>query len=227
MIGGSACFLVYIYQEGLWKDILYYYKFFFDPKNLKSFVLSYGEYAPLVFICLQALQVVFAPVPGEFTGFVGGLVFGTVKGLIFSTVGLTLGSVFAFLLSRVMGMRFVEKAVKREYIDSFNHFITHKGLGLVFVLYLIPGFPKDSLCYLLGLTQIGIFDFIVINVLGRLPGTFMLSLQGNALRNSEYRTFAILLFFTVFALLVLYVSRKKVGKLIGYPVHLLLRKRNY
>ena len=61
-----------------------------------------------------------------------------------------LGSLFAFAISRFLGLRFVEKIVKKDYIDRFNHFVTHKGLNVSFILFLIPGFPKDSLCYLLG-----------------------------------------------------------------------------
>lgn len=224
LVGGSIAAIFYIYQEGMWKELLHYYKFFFDPRKLKSFIISYGEYAPFVFVGVQALQVIFAPIPGEVTGFVGGLLFGTKKGLLLSTVGLTLGSLFAFFLSRLLGMRFVERVVKREYVEAFNKFITHKGLGLVFVLYLIPGFPKDTLCYLLGLSHIRTLDFIVINVLGRAPGTFMLSLQGNALRHAEYRTLVVLIFVTVIGVLLLYACRRYIGKLIGYPVHLLLRK---
>lgn len=219
-----AFFLFYFYDEGMWKDFIHYYRFFFDPKKLRSFIMSYGPYAPFVFVGIQAIQVVFAPIPGEVTGFVGGLLFGTFRGLLLSMVGLTIGSFVAFFFSRFFGLRFVERVVKKEYIEAFNNFVTHKGLGLVFVLYLIPGFPKDTLCYLLGLTHIGLFDFFIINFLGRLPGTFILSLQGNALRHAEYKTLVILVFFTVIAVLILYMSRRYIAKLIGYPIHLLLRK---
>ncbi len=223
-LASLSIFLFYIYHEGIWNDVMNYYRFFFDPKKLKSFIASYGAYAPFVFVLIQILQVLFAPIPGEVTGFVGGLLFGTFWGLFLSTIGLTLGSLIAFFFSRAFGMGFVERVVKREYIDSFNNFITHKGLSLVFILYLIPGFPKDILSYLLGLTHIRTFDFIVINLLGRLPGTFVLSLQGNALRHAEYKTLIVLVFLSVVALVILYFSRRYVGRLIGYPIHLLLRK---
>ncbi|MCX7857020.1 MAG: TVP38/TMEM64 family protein [Deltaproteobacteria bacterium] len=227
LVGLTVGALFYLYEEGMWRELLHYYKLFFDPKKLKFFIISYGEYAPFVFVGIQALQVVFAPIPGEVTGFVGGLLFGTVKGLALSMVGLTLGSLFAFFLSRFFGMRFVERVVKKEYIEGFNNFITHKGLGLVFILYLIPGFPKDMLSFLLGITHIGVLDFIIVNILGRLPGTFMLSLQGNALRNAEYKTLLLLILVSVVIVLVLYLCRGFIGKLIGYPVHLLFRKRKH
>ncbi len=201
-------FLVfYAYHEGVWKEIFAYYRFFFDYKKLRLFILSFGPFAALVFMTIQALQVVFAPVPGEITGFVGGLLFGNVLGTIYSTIGLTVGSLGAFAISRAFGLRFVEKVVKKDYIDRFNYFITHRGLNISYVLFLIPGFPKDSLCYLLGLTRIRLIDFVLMNIFGRLPGTLMLTMQGTALHDKQYRAFFILLFASIVLTFVLYITR--------------------
>jgi len=201
-------FLVfYAYQEGAWQEIVAYYRFFFDYKKLRLFILSFGPFAWIAFVIIQCLQVVFAPVPGEITGFVGGLIFGNVWGTILSTIGLTLGSLGAFTISRVLGLRFVEKVVKKAYIDKFNFFVTHKGLNVSFILFLIPGFPKDSLCYLLGLTRIRLTDFIIMNVFGRLPGTLMLTMQGTAVYSQQYRLFFVLLSLSVVLTFVLYLAR--------------------
>ncbi len=199
--------IFYAYQQGAWKEIFAYYRFFLDYKKLRIFILSFGPYAAIVFMAIQALQVVFAPVPGEITGFVGGLLFGNVRGTLFSTIGLTIGSLGAFAISRMLGIRFVEKVVKKDYIDRFNYFVTHKGLNISFILFLIPGFPKDSLCYLLGLTRIRVADFILMNIFGRLPGTLMLTMQGTALNDKQYRAFFILLFISIVLTFVLYLAR--------------------
>lgn len=216
-------FLVfYAYHEGVWKEIFAYYRFFFDYKKLRLFILSFGPFAGFVFIAVQALQVVFAPVPGEITGFVGGLLFGNVKGTVYSTIGLTVGSLGAFTISRMFGLRFVEKVVKKDYIDKFNYFITHKGLNISFILFLIPGFPKDSLCYLLGLTRIRAADFILMNVFGRLPGTLMLTMQGTALHDKQYRAFFILLFVSIVLTFALYLTRNLLIKVFVHIVHKVL-----
>jgi uncharacterized membrane protein YdjX (TVP38/TMEM64 family) len=202
-------FLVfYVYQEGAWRDIIHYYRFFLNPKRLQSFVASFGSYAKVVFIVVQALQVVFAPVPGEVTGFVGGYLFGSKLGTVYSTIGLMLGSSLAFGIARGLGIRCVEKIVKQEYIDKFNFFITHKGLYITFVLFVIPGFPKDSLCYLLGLTHMRFLDFFLMNLIGRLPGTLMLAFQGSAVKNENYFSFFILLSVSVILVFVLYLARE-------------------
>ncbi|MDD3844912.1 MAG: TVP38/TMEM64 family protein [Syntrophorhabdaceae bacterium] len=220
--------IFYSYQEGAWKEIFAYYRFFLDYKQLRLFILSFGPFAGLMFVVIQSLQVVFAPVPGEITGFVGGLIFGNTWGAILSTVGLTIGSLAAFTISRMLGLRFVEKIVKKDYIDKFNFFVTHKGLNVSFILFLIPGFPKDSLCYLLGLTRIRLIDFIIMNVFGRLPGTLMLTMQGTAVYSQQYRLFFVLLSVSIVLTFVLYLVRSSLMRAIIETVrkirHLLRRK---
>ena len=200
--------IFYVYHEGAWRDIIRYYRFFFNPVRLQLFIASFGPYAMVVFVFVQALQVIFAPIPGEITGFVGGYLFGSTIGTICSTIGLMLGSSLAFGLARGLGIKFVEKIVKKEYINKFNFFITHKGLYISFILFLIPGFPKDSLCYLLGLTHMRFLDFFLMNLIGRLPGTLMLTFQGSAVKNENYFSFFVFLTISVVMIFVLYCARE-------------------
>jgi len=211
--------MFYVYHEGAWRDVFAYYRFFFDFKKLKIFIASFGPYAAFVFVLVQALQVVFAPVPGEVTGFVGGFLFGNVSGVILSTVGLTVGSVVAFGIARMFGMKFVEKIVKKHYIDKFNFFVTHKGLYITFIFFLIPGFPKDSLCYLLGLTHMRLIDFILMNIFGRLPGTLMLTLQGSAVKDGKYQAFFLLLVVSILLTFGLYLARNHIIRAFNFIVH--------
>lgn len=217
--------LFYVYHEGGWKSILLYYKYFFDFKRLKIFIASFGPNAAFVFVVVQALQVVIAPVPGEVTGFVGGLLFGNISGTVLSTIGLTLGAVAAFSVARLFGSSFVHKVVKKEYIERFDHFVTHKGLYLTFVLFLIPGFPKDSLCYLLGLTRMRYVDFIMMNVFGRLPGTTILCAEGHAIRNASFTSFWILLAVSIILVVVLYLGRNYIIQFLVQCKQSLDRKR--
>ncbi len=219
----------YIYHEGLWREIIRSYRFFFEPRRLRLFVASFGPFAAVVFLLIQILQVVVAPIPGEVTGFVGGLLFGKTSGVILSTIGLALGSLLAFTIARMFGMRLVEKIVKKEYIDKFNHFVTHKGLNITFILFLLPGFPKDSLCYLLGLTRIRLIDFLFMNVFGRLPGTLMLTLQGNAIQNGKYQAFFWLLVISIALTVLLYLTRNRMirgfDRLVRFMVRRALKRK--
>jgi uncharacterized membrane protein YdjX (TVP38/TMEM64 family) len=199
--------IFYLYHEGGWKEIINYYRYFLSWKRLGHFIASFGPLAAVVFVIVQILQVVAAPIPGEVTGFVGGFLFGKVWGAVLSTVGLTLGSTFAFVVARRFGMGVVEKVVKRQYIEKFNFFVTHKGLYITFVMYLLPGFPKDALCYFLGLTRLRLLDFVIMNLFGRFPGTLILTLQGSAVRDGKYHAFFWLLVITVVFIIGLYVTR--------------------
>jgi len=158
-----------------------------------QFIKPFRPYSEIIFILLQIIQVLFAPLPGEATGFMGGYIYGVLLGTVYSTIGLSLGSWAAFLLARALGMPFVEKIFKAETIKKYDHFITHKGTYISFILFLIPGFPKDTLCYFLGLSHMSLGTFMIISSVGRLLGTFFLSASGASLRNDQMIVFIILL----------------------------------
>ncbi len=199
--------LLYWHYQGEWRELFLRFKYFFSFKRLRDFILSFGAYSAIVFIVIQALQVVFAPIPGEVTGFVGGYVYGKIAGTLLSTVGLTLGSVLAFEITRVFGVRLVKKVVKQETMDRFDYFVTHRGVHIAFILFLVPGFPKDSLCYLLGLTHLRRLDFLLMNIFGRLPGTIVLNIEGEAVRTGRYEAFFEILIGSIAATLILYATR--------------------
>src|SRR5581483_8139255 len=92
---------------------------FINRRHLVGFIKEHRTYAALIFIGLQALQVVAAPVPGEVTGFAGGIIFGPIWGVVYSTIGLTLGSWIAFVLARLLGRPLVERMVSAETIQRY------------------------------------------------------------------------------------------------------------
>jgi len=167
------------------------YSFFSDRTRIIIFLESFGPVSVFVFIGIQILQVLVAPIPGEVSGFIGGYVYGISLGTLYSTIGLTIGSWLAFTLSRTLGLPFVEKVVSPKIINQYDHIMAHQGPWVAFLLFLIPGFPKDALCYILGLSHIRIMTFLVISTAGRLLGTLMLSVQGSFLRNNQDTTFLI------------------------------------
>lgn len=168
------------------------YTFFIDRQKVIQFVNSFGPLSIIIFIALQILQVLIAPIPGEVTGFIGGYIYGITLGTVYSTIGLSIGSWIAFVLSRTFGLPLVEKFVSQKIIGQYDHFIEHKGSFVSFLLFLIPGFPKDALCYILGLSHMNVRSFIVISTIGRLLGTLLLSVQGDCVRNDQNWVFFIL-----------------------------------
>jgi uncharacterized membrane protein YdjX (TVP38/TMEM64 family) len=139
----------------------------------------------VIFIGLQIVQVLVAPIPGELNGFIGGYLYGPVLGTIYSTIGLTIGSWLAFLLARWLGMPFVEKIINPKVIQKYDYFMEHMGIPITFILFLIPGFPKDALSYIIGLSHMRTTTFLILCTAGRLLGTIMLSISGSCARNDQ------------------------------------------
>lgn len=179
-----AAATILIYKTGL-------LQFFLSKHRLARFLESLGSWSFAGFIVLQALQVVVAPIPGDVTGLIGGYVYGPWLGILYSTVGLTLGSYVAFALSRAYGKPFVKKFVPAQTMARFNFLLHHKGAYIVFLMFLIPGFPKDYLCYILGLGELSSLEFVLLGGVGRLFGTVLLTLGGNYIRLHKYVQFGV------------------------------------
>jgi uncharacterized membrane protein YdjX (TVP38/TMEM64 family) len=186
---------------------------FTSRERLLHFIRQHRAYSALIFVGLQALQVVAAPVPGEVTGFVGGVLFGPFWGIVLSTAGLGLGSWVAFVLARWLGRPLVERLVDAETIRRYDYVMKHKGLFLAFLLFFIPGFPKDYVCYLLGLGHMSVRNFLVVSISGRLLGTILLTLGGTYFRDERWGELFIVIGIGVAAILIAMIYREKLERM--------------
>jgi len=202
IVGGLA---VLLYETG-------WIRFFLDQKRLIRFIDSLGPWGFAGFLLLQIFQVVAAPIPGELVGFLGGYLYGPTLGILLNTIGLTTGSVIAFLLSRTFGKPAVDRFVDPKTMERFDFLLHHKGAFLIFLLFLLPGFPKDYLCYILGLGHLTLLEFIVIGGTGRLLGTVMLTLGGSFLRNRMYTELSLLAGAAVIMIFVVLACKDKMER---------------
>jgi uncharacterized membrane protein YdjX (TVP38/TMEM64 family) len=184
-----------------------------DRDRVHAFLDSLGPLSFIGFILLQTLQVVAAPVPGEVTGMLGGFLYGPYLGIFLSTIGLTLGSWINFALSKTFGRPFADKFVSKKTMDKYDYLLHHKGAFLVFVLFLIPGFPKDLLCYILGLGHLTTREFLIISTVGRFGGTVLLTLGGTYLRHQQYYRFSVLLGVAIVIIFLSMVYKDKLERL--------------
>lgn len=187
--------------------------FFLNKEKMMSLLDSLGPLSFIGFILLQSAQVVAAPIPGEVTGLLGGFLYGPFLGVLLSTIGLTIGSYIAFALARIFGRPFVERFVDKNTMKRFDYLLHHKGAFLVFLLFLIPGFPKDYLCYILGLGHLTTAEFLVIGGTGRLFGTILLTLGGDYIRHHQYGRFSILVGIAIIVVFVTMAYRDKLDRL--------------
>ena len=213
ILAGLSFFSIYQYNTQIWRGAVKFYYTLQDRHHnyqLKGIILSYGPYSPLAFILVQILQVVVAPIPGGAIEFLGGYMFGVKAGFFYSMVGLLLGSCVAFSLARIFERWALEKFVSEENRKKFDYLIGHEGVILGFLLFLIPGFPKDALCYIMGLTPMHWGIFLIISTIGRIPGTLMATLQGAKAFDHQYKIFLILLGISVLIILVFYIYHEEI-----------------
>ncbi|MGD0021173.1 MAG: VTT domain-containing protein [Smithellaceae bacterium] len=211
-----AVFLILILILGikLFIDYKLYDLVAFNTEKIINFINSFHPYDDFVFIAIQIIQVLLAGViPAEISGFVGGYLYGPIVGTIYSTIGLSIGSWLAFILSRRFGLPLVKKVVSPAILEKYDNFMTESGPLVSFTLFLIPGFPKAALCYIIGLSRMNVWIFIVISTFGRLFGTILLSLSGSSLRTMHIVTLSIILVTITIIYLFAYLYRKRLAKM--------------
>lgn len=184
---------VLVVSGGLYLLVREYLPFLTSSNELRAFVAGYGVLAPLVFIGLQAAQVLLAPIPGQVTGFVSGYLFGGLLGTIYSLVGVTIGSSLAFWLSRRYGRPFVENVIHEDVMQRFDAFVDEAGLLSLFVMFLIPGLPDDILCFMGGLTDIELWKLITVMFVGRVPAYVLINVSGSSLADNNLSLAVVLL----------------------------------
>lgn len=210
-----ACILfLYRFNSQIWVKAVEFYHLLHDQHYLKDIITSYGAYSPIAYILIQTLQVVVAPIPGGLIEFMGGYLFGVKAGFIYSIIGSIFGSWLAFSLARLFEMVAVEKFVHIRTMKKFDYLIGHEGVILSFLLFLIPGFPKDALCYILGLTPMHLGIFLIISTIGRIPGTLMACLQGGKAFDHQYKALLILFGISLLIIMVFYIYHEEIHRFI-------------
>lgn len=153
------------------REISYYIK---NPLLLRAL----GEGSEWLFITIQVLQVVIAPIPGQAAAFAGGFIFGFWKGWGLTTLGLVIGSLIAMTLARLLGISLVRKIVPDSIIKRFDSVVSDGGYMTFFMIFLLPALPDDAVCFLAGLTKLKLLPLSLVCLLGRAPGMAVLSLTG-------------------------------------------------
>ncbi|HKW95543.1 MAG TPA: TVP38/TMEM64 family protein [Methylomirabilota bacterium] len=185
-------------------------RLYVDKHFLKRTLREWGVLAPVIFIALQALQVIISPIPGEATGILGGYLFGQWLGLLYSTIGLTMGSVVAFAIGRWLGAHYVKNFVSEQTWNRLGFIVEAEGAVLCFIIFLIPGLPKDIVCYLFGISPMPLWVFALVSGLGRIPGTWVLSAQGAHTAAGDYYQAILVTAVAVAVALPLYYYRHRI-----------------
>ncbi|MFP4483965.1 MAG: TVP38/TMEM64 family protein [Spirochaetaceae bacterium] len=144
---------------------------FRNPEAVERWIADLGAQARLVFLLVQVFQVVVFVVPGEVVQIAGGYLFGIGEGALWSTAGIAVGATVNYWIGRWSGRAFIERFLSEKATARFTSIATSpRGRLGFFLLFVIPGIPKDVLCYVAGGASMGFWGFLVISTVGRLPG---------------------------------------------------------
>lgn len=162
-------------------------RFVSEPEKFRLWVDEHGIWGRLAFIGMVILQIIVAIIPGEPLEIGAGYAFGAVEGTILCLIGAVLGGAIVVLLVRRYGIKLVEVFFPKEKIMSLRFMQDSRRLELlVFIVFMIPGTPKDLLCYAVGLTNLRMRDWLWISLVARIPSIITSTIGGNALGERNY-----------------------------------------
>lgn len=157
------------------------------PQEFVTFIEGYGIWGYLVALGIQFLQVFVALIPGEFVEVGMGLAFGFIEGTLLCLLGVAVASSLVFLLVKRFGVKLVELFVDPAKINDLRFINSEKKLNtLVFLLFLIPGTPKDLLTYVVPLTRMKLGEFLCITMIARIPSVVSSTIGGDFFGNGKY-----------------------------------------
>jgi uncharacterized membrane protein YdjX (TVP38/TMEM64 family) len=168
-----------------------------DPKYARDLIRSVQPYGALVYVAVQAVQIIIVVIPGEPLELAAGYAFGAVTGSLLCLLGESLGSIAVLLMVRRFGHTIALHFFSEEKLErlKFLHY-SPKKLLIFSIIFILPGSPKALLCYFAGLTDIDIHKLMIICTLGRIPAIVTSTIGGNAIGEKQYVLAAVLFLIT-------------------------------
>ncbi|MBR2861747.1 MAG: TVP38/TMEM64 family protein [Clostridia bacterium] len=169
-------------------------KYVSEPEQFRLLVDSWGIFGALAYVVILIFQIIFAFIPGEPFEILAGYAFGAVEGTLLCLLGSCIGSAIVFSLTRKFGIKFVEIFFSADKIKSVKFLHDKKKIHfLIFIIFFIPGTPKDLLSYVAGLTPIGFWQYLVLSTAAKIPSIITSTIGGSFMGDQQYN-FAVITF---------------------------------
>ena len=209
---------MYPYFDKINKDEVYKEEFI---ENIRS----YGFLSFFIILGLQILQTIFMIIPSGPIVMISGVLFNPVIAIIVCLIGQTIGGVIVYYLVRLLGYRFIAL-----FIDP-NKIKNSKLLGnevrtrvLMFGYLLIPALPKDIIAFIVPFTKVKVKNFIIINLIARIPMTIVTVLIGSSIINGSYTLAIVLGSISLILAILCFIFN---GKIVRYLENRVKRKESY
>ncbi|MEG2660160.1 MAG: VTT domain-containing protein [Oscillospiraceae bacterium] len=158
-----------------------------DTGAFKSKISEMGFSGWLSLLGLQILQIIIAFIPGEPVEILSCVLYGGVGGFLTCELGILIGSVIVFLAVRLLGYSVITSFISEEKLQKYKFLQdTHRLEMLTFILFFIPGTPKDVLTYFVGFTKINPIHFFAIATFARIPSVLTSTLAGSAMIKGDF-----------------------------------------
>lgn len=158
-----------------------------DPEQFKGWLEQFGWIGRLILVGMMALQVLVALLPGEIIEVGAGVAYGPIEGMVLCLIGASIGTALIFWLVRRFGMSLVECLLPKEKIENLSFMKNEEKLnGLIFLIFFIPGTPKDVITYFAGLTPVKFTSFLLITTFARIPSVITSTLAGDKLIQQDF-----------------------------------------
>ncbi len=184
-----------------------------NPENFKEYIDSLGSWGFVIMFFMQLAQIIVAFIPGEAVEFVAGALYGWFWGLIFCCVGIILGQFIIFCAVKFLGRDFAEKVAGSKIMNKYEFLHNEKKLkSIIFILFFLPGTPKDLLTYFIPLTSINIKEFLIITTLARIPSVLSSTYAGSVFSEQNHflllAVYAGILLFTLIGVITFKIAFK-------------------
>lgn len=186
-----------------------------DPLLFKEYINDKGIKGVFIFLALQILQIVVSIIPGEFVEVAAGITYGWFFGFVLCEIGIFIGSSFIYFFSKKIGKPAVKNFVGDKHFDKLSKLDNYKNRDrIIFLIYLVPGLPKDLLSYVACFFSINYSKFMIISMVARIPSILTSTIAGSYLINGDYLEAVLIFVFTgLFALVCFLLSDKIMNKI--------------
>ncbi|MCC2865279.1 VTT domain-containing protein [Ihubacter massiliensis] len=195
------------------------YIYFYQPEviermssleSVNAFFKQYKTQSILVYIGAQVAQIVVCIIPGQWLQFAAGYMYGFWLGFLFSLIGAAIGSVITYYLAKLLGRDAMHLIFGEQKINQFIHKLnSKKAVVIVFLIFLIPGVPKDLCNYAAGISEMKLKPFLIVSLIGRSPGMMGSLLIGRQIEAGDYTGAIVIAVIAVILFIIGIVMRKK------------------
>lgn len=196
--------------------ILFYRDIFFNSKSMRNLLTTFADNkleAFIVLLLVQIIQIIICIIPGQPIQIAASYTFGFWGGFLITLIGSILGTIITYMLASFLGKSAMHIIFGKEKIEEYSKKLNNrKSYLIIFILYLIPGIPKDSVSYIAGISEIKLRPFIYLSTLGRIPGVTGSLLFGYFSKTHNYQGLIVI---SVLAILIFIISiyrRKEIAE---------------